>query len=138
LTCKRILQRSFCNKDFVPGENKVPVKRKVFDHDEINHIVEAALDGWFTTGRFNEQFEKQLAKYINVKKGSYCEFRFLANLLALATLMQKSLEKEAIRPGDELITVQCFSTTLNQRCYMEVVPVFVDVDIPTYNMSNEY
>ena len=65
---KEYYEETFANKTFTPGENKVPVSGKVFDEDELNHIVESALDGWFTTGRFNEAFEKELAKFINTKR----------------------------------------------------------------------
>jgi CDP-6-deoxy-D-xylo-4-hexulose-3-dehydrase len=126
----------FPDKKFIAGENKVPVSGKVFDYDEMNHIVESALDGWFTTGRFNEQFEKELAKSINTKRAITVNSGSSANLLAFATLTDITLGKRAIKPGDELITVAVsFPTTLNPALLYGVVPVFVDVDIPTYNID---
>src|SRR5271155_82411 len=79
-------KEAFAIKDFVAGEDKVPVSGKVFDQDELNHIVESALDGWFTTGRFNEAFEKELAKFINTKRAVTVNSGSSANLLAFATL----------------------------------------------------
>src|SRR4051812_25770048 len=92
---------AFANKIFVPGENRIPVSGKVFDHDELNHIVESALDGWFTTGRFNEAFEKELAKFINTKRVVTVNSGSSANLLAFATLTAEELGAQAIKPGDE-------------------------------------
>ena len=133
---KEYYKETFANKTFTPGENKVPVSGKVFDEDELNHIVESALDGWFTTGRFNEAFEKELAKFINTKRVITVNSGSSANLLAFATLTAEELGKRAIKPGDELITVAVsFPTTLNPALLYGVVPVFVDVDIPTYNID---
>jgi len=133
---KEYYDETFANITFTPGENKVPVSGKVFDEDELNHIVESALDGWFTTGRFNEAFEKELAKFINTKRVITVNSGSSANLLAFATLTAEELGKRAIKPGDELITVAVsFPTTLNPALLYGVVPVFVDVDIPTYNIE---
>ena len=94
---------SFAAKKFIPGESPVPVSGKVFDHEELNHIVESALDGWFTTGRFNETFEKELAKFINTKRVITVNSGSSANLLAFAALTAEELGERAIKPGDELI-----------------------------------
>jgi len=133
---KEYYQEVFAKKKFTAGESKVPVSGKVFDHDELNYIVESALDGWFTTGRFNEQFEKELAQFINTKRVVTVNSGSSANLLAFATLTAEELGERAIKPGDELISVAVsFPTTLNPALLYGVVPVFVDVDIPTYNID---
>ena len=126
----------FLNKEFIEGTTIVPVSGKVFDHEELNAIVESALDGWFTTGRFNEAFEKELAKFINTKRVVTVNSGSSANLLAFATLTAEELGERAIKPGDELISVAVsFPTTLNPALLYGVTPVFVDVDIPTYNID---
>lgn len=126
----------FSAKDFVPGTTTVPVSGKVFGHEELNSIVESALDGWFTTGRFNEAFEKELAKFINTKRVITVNSGSSANLLAFASLTAHELGERAIKPGDELITVAAsFPTTLNPALQYGVVPVFIDVHIPTYNID---
>lgn len=126
----------FSVKDFIPGDTSVPVSGKVFDHEELNSIVESALDGWFTTGRFNEAFEKELAKFINTKRVITVNSGSSANLLAFASLTANELGERAIKPGDELITVAAsFPTTLNPALQYGVVPVFIDVHIPTYNID---
>ena len=133
---KEYYQEAFANKKFISGENKIPVSGKVFDHEELNYIVESALDGWFTTGRFNEAFEKELAKFINTKRVITVNSGSSANLLAFASLTVEELGERAIKPGDELISVAVsFPTTLNPALLYGVVPVFVDVDIPTYNID---
>jgi CDP-4-dehydro-6-deoxyglucose reductase, E1 len=133
---KEFYSEQFPDLPFVPGEHNVPVSGKVFDHHELNAIVDAALDGWFTTGRFNDAFEKELARYINIKRVITVNSGSSANLLAFATLTDSSLGEKAILPGDEMISVAVsFPTTINPAIQYGVVPVFVDVDIPTYNID---
>lgn len=133
---KEYYHKSFEEKVFVPGESIVPVSGKVFDHAELINIVESALDGWFTAGRFNTEFEKRLAKYINVKSVLTVNSGSSANLVAFSALTSKELGDRAIKPGDEVITVAVsFPTTINPMLQYGVIPVFVDVDIPTYQME---
>lgn len=128
--------KAFAEKKFIAGESAIPVSGKVFDHEELNAIVESALDGWFTTGRFNDSFEKELARFINIKRVITVNSGSSANLLAFATLTADELGERAIRPGDEMISVAVsFPTTLNPALQYGVIPVFVDVDIPTYNID---
>jgi len=130
---------AFPQKDFVPVEKHVPVSGKVIDADDIYSIVESALDGWFTTGRFNDQFEKELARYIGVKHVLTTNSGSSANLLAVATLTAEELGERAIRSGDEVITVAAsFPTTVNPWITYGVVPVFVDLEIPYYNIDVQY
>ncbi len=129
---------AFPVRKFIPGETPVPVSGKVFDSEELEYIVDAALDGWFTTGRFNEAFERELARFINTKRVVTVNSGSSANLLAFATLTASELGERAIRPGDEVITVAAsFPTTVNPAVLYGAVPVFVDVTIPTYNIDTE-
>lgn len=124
------------NKKFVAGESGIPVSGKVFDEKELQLMTEAALDGVFTTGRFNTEFEKRLAKYIGVNNLITVNSGSSANLVAAATLTADELGERALRAGDEFITVSVsFPTTINPLLLYGLVPVFLDVDIPTYEID---
>jgi len=128
----------FASQKFIPGSTPVPVSGKVFDHQELNFLVDSALDGWFTTGRFNKDFEKRLAKIIGVGANNAITVNSgsSANLVAFSTLTDPELGERAIKPGDEIITVAAsFPTTINPMVMYGVVPVFLDVHIPTYNID---
>jgi CDP-4-dehydro-6-deoxyglucose reductase, E1 len=113
----------------------VPVSGKVFDHTELQYIVDSALDAWFTTGRFNDAFEKKLADFIGVKKLLTVNSGSSANLVAISALTSPTLGERALKEGDEFISVAVsFPTTLNPLLSYGLVPVFVDIDIPTYNI----
>lgn len=133
---KEYHQEKFGREKFVPGTSAIPVSGKVFDHNELNYIVDSALDGWFTTGRFNKDFEKRLAKFIGINNTITVNSGSSANLVAFSTLTDPSLGERAIIPGDEVITVAAsFPTTINPMLMYGVVPVFLDVHIPTYNID---
>jgi len=126
----------FSHKKFVAGESPVPVSGKVFDEKELQLMTEAALDGVFTTGRFNTEFEKKLAKYIGVNNLITVNSGSSANLVAAATLTAAELGERALKPGDEFITVSVsFPTTINPLLSYGLIPVFLDVDIPTYEID---
>lgn len=121
---------------FVPGQTTVPPSGKVIGAPEIQHMVEASLDGWLTTGRFNDAFEKRLAEFLGVGHVLTTNSGSSANLLALSALTSPRLGDRALRPGDEVLTVAAgFPTTVNPTLQHGLVPVFVDVDIPTYNID---
>lgn len=123
-------------KPFVKGESAIPVSGKVVDAEELKYITDSALDAWFTTGRFNDAFEKELAKFIGCKKVLTVNSGSSANLLALATLTAQELGERALKPGDEMISVAVsFPTTINPAVLYGIVPVFVDVEIPSYNID---
>jgi len=131
-------KEAFPEKKFTPGETSIPVSGKVFDDKELQMLVEASLDGWFTTGRFNDAFEKALSKYIGVSKVLTVNSGSSANLVAVSALTDPELGNRAIIPGDEIITVAVsFPTTINPWVLYGVTPVFLDVDIPTYNIKVE-
>ncbi len=122
-------------KQFQPGRSAVPVSGKCYGPEEVRHLVDASLDFWLTTGRFNDAFELELAKWLDVKYLLTCNSGSSANLLALSSLTSPLLGDEALRPGDEVITCAAgFPTTINPIIQHQLVPVFVDVEIPTYNV----
>ena len=121
---------------FTPGVTPVPPSGKLLDGAELKLMVEASLDGWLTTGRFNTAFEERLAKFIGVKYLLTVNSGSSANLVAFSTLTSSRLGERAIKPGDEVIGVAAgFPTTVNPILQFGAVPVFVDVDIPTYNID---
>jgi CDP-6-deoxy-D-xylo-4-hexulose-3-dehydrase len=127
---------NFKQKDFVPGISEVPVSGKVIGSLELKNMVEASLDGWLTTGRFNEQFEKKLANFLGIKCLLTVNSGSSANLIAFSTLTSPKLKERAIQKGDEVITVAAgFPTTVNPIIQFGTIPVFIDVKIPTYNID---
>lgn len=127
---------AFAPKPFVPGESPVPVSGRVFDASELQHLVEAGLDFWLTTGRFAAQFEREFAQFMGVRHAILVNSGSSANLLALSCLTSPKLGERALRPGDEVITVAAgFPTTVNPILQNQLTPVFVDVTIPTYNID---
>ena len=121
---------------FEGGRSVVPVSGKVLGARELQLMVEASLDGWLTTGRFNEAFEQRLAAYLGVQHLLTVNSGSSANLVAFATLTSPKLGDRAIRPGDEVIGVAAgFPTTVNPIIQCGAVPVFVDVEIGTYNID---
>ena len=122
----------------MPGETYIPASGKVIGRPEIAAMMEAALDGWLTTGRFNAEFEKRLAARLGVKHVLTVNSGSSANLVAFSALTSPSLAERAIRPGDEVITVAAgFPTTINPILLWGAVPVFVDVRLPTYNIDTD-
>lgn len=127
---------SLAPKPFTPGVTSVPPSGKLLDAQELKLMVEASLDGWLTTGRFNEQFEKELAEFLGVNYLLTVNSGSSANLVAFNTLTSPKLGDRAIKPGDEVIGVAAgFPTTVNPILQFGAVPVFVDVEIPSYNID---
>jgi len=127
---------AFSPSEFVPGKSTVPPSGKVIGAPEIKMIVDAALDGWLTTGRFNTEFENRLAAYFRVRFARTVNSGSSANLTAFTALTSHLMLEKQLRPGDEVITVAAsFPTTINPIVINKLVPVFLDVDIPTYNID---
>ena len=123
-------------KAFEPGSTVIPPSGKVLDGDELKAMVEASLDGWLTTGRFNEAFEKKLANYLGVRFLLTTNSGSSANLLAFSALTSDKLGDRAIKPGDEVIGVAAgFPTTVNPILQFGAVPVFVDIEMATHNID---
>jgi len=127
---------AFEPEEFVPGVSNVLVSGKVIGGSELNNMVEASLDGWLTTGRFNEQFEKDISEFIGVRFLITVNSGSSANLIAFNTLTSPKLKDRAIKSGDEVIGVAAgFPTTVNPILQYGAVPVFVDVELGTYNID---
>jgi CDP-6-deoxy-D-xylo-4-hexulose-3-dehydrase len=127
---------AYAPKPFVPGQSAVPVSGKVLGANELKMMVDASLDGWLTTGRFNAMFEKRLAEFIGVKYLITVNSGSSANLVAFSALTSSRLGDRAIKQGDEVIGVAAgFPTTVNPIIQFGAVPVFVDVDLATHNID---
>ncbi len=124
------------SKEIIAGKDYIPVTGKVIDESDILLGIEATMDAWLTTGRFSDLFEKELAKYFGSRFAFLVNSGSSANLLAFYTLTSPKLGDRAIKPGDEVITVAAgFPTTINPLIQFGCIPVFVDVEIPTYNIK---
>jgi CDP-4-dehydro-6-deoxyglucose reductase, E1 len=120
-------------KPFIPGESAVPVTGKVFDKMEITAAVRASLDFWLTSGPETEKFERDFAKYINMRHAFMVNSGSSANLVALSSLTSNKLGDRALKPGDEVLTVAAgFPTTVTPILQNNLVPVYVDIDLGTY------
>lgn len=127
---------AFARREFIPGVTAIPPAGKVIDGAEVGLMIQASLDGWLTTGRFNTEFEKRLSKFLGVKHVLTTNSGSSANLLAFTALTSPTLGDRAIKPGDEVIGVAAgFPTTVNPIIQNGAIPVFVDVDLATYNIS---
>lgn len=125
-------------KPFIPGESLVPVSGKVFDEKELEYMVESVMDCHWTEGRWNKLFEEKLATFLGMKHVMTTNSGSSANLLAFTALTAKELKERRLMPGDEVITVAAgFPTTINPIIMHGCVPVFVDVDIGTYEANVE-
>jgi CDP-6-deoxy-D-xylo-4-hexulose-3-dehydrase len=124
------------HKTIEPGRDYIPVTGKVIDEEDVLLGIEAMMDAWLTAGRFSAELEKDLARYFRSRFSFLVNSGSSANLLAFYTLTSPKLGDRAIKPGDEVITVAAgFPTTINPMIQFGCVPVFVDVDIPTYNIK---
>jgi CDP-4-dehydro-6-deoxyglucose reductase, E1 len=124
--------------EFIPGESPVPVSGKVLDPSDIASLVDASLDGWLTAGRFHEDFERALARYVGARSALFVNSGSSANLVALSALTSPKLGKRALKPGDEVLTVAAgFPTTVNPIIQNNLRPVLVDVNLGTYDAIPE-
>lgn len=129
---------AFSKEDFIEGVSPIPVSGKTFDADEIQHLVDSALDFWLTSGRFAQKFEEMFALLMGAKHALLCNSGSSANLLALTALTSPRLGDRALKPGDEVITVAAgFPTTVNPIIQNQLVPVFVDAELGTFDGSAE-
>jgi len=128
---------AFPEKIFIPGQSPVPVSGRVFDADDMRYLVDSGLDFWLTTGRFAAEFERRFAHDVfNLRHASLVNSGSSANLIALSCLTSPTLGERQLKPGDEVITVAAgFPTTVNPILQNHLTPVFVDVDVPTYNID---
>ncbi len=127
---------SFAGKTFVPGETTVPVAGRVFDADDVQHLVDASLDFWLTTGRYANEFEHNFARALGIRHAVLVNSGSSANLLALSALTSPKLGERRLRPDDEVITVAAgFATTVAPMLQNNLVPVFIDIEPGTYNLD---
>ena len=127
---------AFPPRQFAPGVTPVPISGKIFDSDEMRSLVDSCLDFWLTTGRFAEQFERDFARWFGVRECVLTNSGSSANLLAISALTSPKLGDRRLMPGDEVITVAAgFPTTVNPILQNNLVPVFLDVTVPTYNVD---
>ena len=123
---------------FVPGKTLIPPSGKLIGSREIEYMISASLDGWLTTGRFNKEFEKNLANFLKIKHLITVNSGSSANLIAFSSLTSHLHKERAIKPGDEIISVAAgFPTTVNPIFQNGAVPVFVDIKLPTYNINED-
>ncbi len=121
---------------FTPGETEVPVSGRVFDAAEMVNLVDSSLEFWLTTGRYADQFEREFARWMGMRHAILCNSGSSANLLALSALTSPKLEDRQIKPGDEVITVAAgFPTTVNPIVQNQLTPVFLDIELGTYNVD---
>lgn len=126
----------FGSSEFRPGASSVPVAGRVFDAAEMVELVDSSLDFWLTAGRFADRFEREFARWMGVRHAVLCNSGSSANLLALSALTSESLGERRLKPGDEVITAAAgFPTTVNPSIQNGLQPVFVDVELGTYNVD---
>lgn len=131
-------QARFAEKEFTPGKSRVNYAGRVFDEKEICNAVEASLDFWLTEGRFSEEFSEKIAEFLGVEHILLTNSGSSANLLAFSALTSEKLGDKRLKAGDEVIAVAAgFPATVTPIIQYGLIPVFVDVDIPTYNVNIE-
>ncbi len=134
----RLVADQNTKKVIIPGVDYIPVTGKVLDADDLLLGVDAMMDGWLTAGRFAGQFERDLARYFGSRFSLLVNSGSSANLVAFYALTSPKLKERALKPGDEVITVAAgFPTTVNPIVQYGCIPVFIDIDIPTYNIKVE-
>jgi len=133
---KTAFEQENSQKEIIPGKDFIPHAAKVVDSTEISYLSESVLDAWFTTGRFAENFELALKKFYSLRSASLVNSGSSANLVALSALTSPTLQNRAIKKDDEVITVAAgFPTTVNPIIQVGARPVFLDVELPSYNMN---
>ena len=129
-------KEAFPEKQFVRGESPIPVSGRVFDDKDMFSVIDAGLDFWLTAGRFADLFEFKFAKFVGVRDARLVNSGSSANLVAVSVLTSPTLGDRQLKPGDEVITVAAgFPTTVNPIVQNRLVPVFVDVELGTYNVD---
>ena len=133
---REFAKEEYSNKEFIEGKSAVPVSGRVFDEDDIATLVDSALDFHLTTYRYNDEFEKSLRDFFGLKYALTCNSGSSANLIAVSSLTSHLLKERALKYGDEIITVAAgFPTTVNPILQNNLIPVFVDVELKTYNVD---
>jgi CDP-6-deoxy-D-xylo-4-hexulose-3-dehydrase len=136
----QVIKRSFAanrnSEKFIPGKSYINYAGRVYDEKELINLVNASLDFWLTAGKYAAEFEKRLPNFLGIKYCALVNSGSSANLIALSSLTSPLLKDRQLKPGDEVITTACgFPTTLNPILQNNLVPVFVDIELGTYNMD---
>lgn len=130
----KFAEKSLAVKEFVPGVSNVPVSGKVLTPPDLAALVDSSLDGWLTAGRFTEDFQRKLAKYVGARDCVFVNSGSSANLVALSALTSPKLGSDQLKPGDEIVTVAMgFPTTINPIFQNGLKPVVVDIELQTYD-----
>lgn len=123
-------------QEFIPGKTRINCSGRVYDEKEVISLVDSALEFWLTSGRFATEFENNLCRFLNVKYSLLVNSGSSANLLAVSALTSPELGRRRLLPGDEVITVAvAFPTTVNPILQNQLIPVFIDVKVPSYNID---
>lgn len=131
-------QARFAQNEFIPGKTKVNYAGRVFNEQELTNAIEASLDFWLTEGRFSEEFAEKIADFLGIENVLLTNSGSSANLLAFSALTSEKLGERRLKPGDEVISVAAgFPATVTPIIQYGLIPVFVDVEIPTYNIDIE-
>jgi len=135
---KKYYDSKFGSRKFEKGRDKVFYAGRVFDENELANLVDSSLDFWLTEGRYSEQFQARLADYLGVSDVALVNSGSSANLVALSALTSPKLGSRSLKPGDEVITVAAaFPSTVSPIVQLQLVPVFVDIELGTYNIIRE-
>lgn len=133
---KEYYKEKFGNTEFIPGKSRVNYAGRVFDENELVNLVDSSLDFWLTEGRYSEQFAEKISEYLGVSNVALVNSGSSANLIAFSSLTSEKLGNRRLKPGDEVISVSAgFPATVTPIIQNQCVPVFVDIDIPTYNIN---
>ncbi len=133
---KEYYKEQFADNNFIPGKQRVNYAGRVFDENELTNLVDSSLDFWLTEGRYSEEFAEKIADFLDVENIILTNSGSSANLLAFSALTSKRLGDRRLQPGDEVISVAAgFPATVTPIIQYGIIPVFVDVDIPTYNID---
>jgi len=133
---KKFYEKEYSKEEFVPGKTYIHYAGRVFDEKELISLVDASLDFWLTAGRFTQKFEEEMAKFLGIKYCLLTNSGSSANLLAISALLSSKLGEKRLKPDDEVITTACaFPTTVNPIIQNNLIPVFLDVNIGTYNIQ---
>lgn len=133
---KEYYKAKFADNNFIPGKSRVNYAGRVFDEKELVNLVDSSLDFWLTEGRYSEQFAEKISEFLGVQNVVLVNSGSSANLIAFSSLTSEKLGDRRLKPGDEVISVAAgFPSTVTPIIQNNCVPVFVDVDIPTYNIN---
>ena len=135
---KEYYKEKFGKQVFEPGISRVNYAGRVFDDKELVNLIDSSLDFWLTEGRFSEEFAEKIADFLDISNVCLVNSGSSANLVAFSALTSEKLGERRLKPGDEVISVAAgFPSTVTPIIQNQCIPVFVDVDIPTYNVNVE-